>query len=43
MKISVEIKKRSHRYEINKTRLWHGKEYAKYKMCFSRMIVKCNK
>ena len=33
MKISVEIKKRSHRYEINKTRL--------YDMVTNMLNIKC--
>ena len=37
------MKNRSHRYDINRTRPRHGYEYTKYKMCFSMMIVMCNK
>ena len=37
------MKNRSHRYEINKTRLRRGRKYTKYKRCLSMMMVMCNK
>ena len=37
------MKNRSHRYDINRTRLRHGYKYTKYKMCLSMMMVMCNK
>ena len=43
IKMRVKMKNRSHRYDINRTRPRHGYEYTKYKMCFSMMIVMCNK
>ena len=43
IKMRVKMKNRSHRYDINRTRPRHGYEYTKYEMCFSMMIVMCNK
>ena len=42
------MKNRSHRYDINRTRPRYNKrickdKYTKYKMCFSMMMVTCNK
>ena len=31
MKIKVKMKKRSHRYDINRPRSRHGHRYSKYK------------
>ena len=39
MKIKLKMKHRSHRYDINKTRLRHGYKYAKYKICLSMMVM----
>ena len=32
MKMSLKVKNRSHRYDINRPRLRHGRKYTKYKM-----------
>ena len=32
------MKKRSHRFDINRTRLRHGNKYTKYKICLSVMM-----
>ena len=37
------MKTRSHRYDVNRTRPRHGYEDTMYKMCFSVMMVMCNK
>ena len=38
------MKNRSYRQDINRTNPRHGYEkYTKYKMCFSMMMVMCNK
>ena len=37
------IKKRSHRYDMNRPRPRHGHKYTKYKMCLSIMMVICTK
>ena len=34
---------RSHRYDINRTRLRFGYNYTKYKICLNMMMVMCNK
>ena len=41
IKMRLEVKKRSHRYDINRPRLRHGHKYTKYKMCLSIMMVIC--
>ena len=43
MKMSLKMKNRSHRYDINRPRLRHGHKYAKYKMFHSIVIVICIK
>ena len=43
MKIRLEIKNRSHRYDINRPRSRHGHKYTKYKMCLSMMMGICIK
>ena len=43
MKIGVRVNNRSHRYDINGTRLRHSYNYTKYKICLSMMMVMCNK
>ena len=37
------MKTGSHRYDINRTTPRHGHKYTKFKMCFSMMMVVCNK
>ena len=41
MKKMLKMKKRSHRYDINRPRPTNGHKYTKYKMCFSVMMVIC--
>ena len=36
VKMRVEMKNRSHRHAINKTRPRYGCQYTKYKMCLSK-------
>ena len=43
MKKMLKMKKRSHRYNINRPRPTNGHKYTKYKMCFSVKIVICIK
>ena len=43
IKIRLEMKNRSHRYDINKPRPIHEHKHAKYKMCLSIMMVTCTK
>ena len=43
MKMRLKMKNRSHIYDINRTRLRHGHEYTKYKMCLSIIMVICIK
>ena len=43
MKIRLEMKNRSHRYDINKPRSIHEHKHAKYKMRLSIMMVTCTK
>ena len=37
MKMTLKMKNRSHRYNINRPRLRHEHKYTKYKMCLSIM------
>ena len=39
MKIKVKMKKRSHRYDINRPRSRHGHRYSKYKKCLGMMML----
>ena len=39
MKVSLKMKTRSHRYDINRPRPRHGRRYTKYEMCLSVMTV----
>ena len=39
----LKMKKRSHRYDINRPRPTNGHKYTKYKMCLSVMMVICIK
>ena len=39
MKIRMNMKNRSHRYDINRPRSRHGHKYSKYKKCFSMIIL----
>ena len=41
--MKLKMKKRSHRYDIYRSRPRHGHKYTKYKMCLSKMIVICIK
>ena len=43
MKKMLKMKKRSHRYDINRTRPTNGHKYTKHKMCLSIMMVICIK
>ena len=43
MKMTLKMKNKSNRYDINRTRLRHGHRYAKYKMCLSIMMSICIK
>ena len=43
MKIRGEMKNRSQRYDINRTRPTHDYKYTKYKMCLSMTMVICSK
>ena len=43
MKTGVDMKNRSHRYDISRTRPRHGYEYTKCKKCLSMMMVMCDK
>ena len=43
MKMRVEMKGRSHRYDMDRTRPRHGYIYIKYKMCLNMMMVMCSK
>ena len=38
MKMEMKMKKRSHRYDINRPRSRHGHKYGKCKKCLSKMI-----
>ena len=39
MKTRLKMKRRSHRYDINRPRPRHGYEYTKYKICLSIMMA----
>ena len=39
----LTLKKRSHRYDINRPRSRHGHKYSKYKKCLSMMMLICIK
>ena len=41
MKMRLKIKKRSHRYDINRPRPKHGQKYTKSKMYLGIMMVIC--
>ena len=43
MKMSLKMKKISHRYVINRPRSRHEHKYTKYKMCLSKITVICVK
>ena len=43
MKMRLEMKIGSHRYDINRPRSRHGHKYTKYKMCLSIMMDICIK
>ena len=43
MKTRLEMKNRSHRYDINRSRPRHKHTYTKYKMYLSMMLVICIK
>ena len=43
MKIKMKSNKRSHRYDIHRTRSIHGHKYRKYKKYFCMMILICIK
>ena len=44
MTVKMKMKKRLHRYGINKPRSSrHGNKYSKYKKCLSMMILVCIK
>ena len=39
----MEMKSRSHRYDINRLSPRHGNKYSKYKKCLSMMMLTCIK
>ena len=39
MKVRLKMKSRSHRYDINRTKLRHGHKYSKYKMWLSMIML----
>ena len=41
MKMNMKI--RSHRYDLNRTKSKHGHKYSKYKKCLSMMMLICIK
>ena len=43
MKMSLKMKNRSQRHNINRPRTRHGPKYTKHKMCLSIMMVACIK
>ena len=43
MKMRLEMKNRSHRYNVTRTSSRHGHKCTKYKMCLTTMLVMCNK
>ena len=43
MKIRLEMKNRSHRYDINRPRQIQGHKYTKYKMFLGKIMVVCIK
>ena len=43
MKMRLEKKNGSQRYDINRSRWRHGHKYTIYKMCLSMMVAMCNK
>ena len=43
MKMRLEMKNGSQRYDINRNRRRHGHKYTKYKMCLSMMVAMRNK
>ena len=43
MEMKMEIKKRSHRYDINRRRSRHGDKYSKYKKYLNIMMLICIK
>ena len=43
MKLKMKMKKRSHRYDINRPRFSHGDKYSKCKIFLSKMMLTCIK
>ena len=43
MKMKMNMKNRSHKYDINRRRSTHGHEYSKYKKCLSMVMLFCIK
>ena len=43
MKLRLQMKNRSFRYDINRLRPGHGHKYTKYKMSLIMMMVTCIK
>ena len=43
MKMKMEMKNRSHRYDINRPRSRNEHKYSKYKKCLHVMMLKCIK
>ena len=39
----VKVNNTSHMYDINRTKLRHGFNYTKYKICLSMRVVMSNK
>ena len=43
IKMRLELKNRSRRYEINRSKPKHGRKHTRYKMCLNIMMVICIK
>ena len=43
MKMRLQMKNRSHSYDINRPRTILGHSYTRYKMCLNIMVVICIK
>ena len=43
MKMKMKMTKRSHRFDINRSRSRHGRKHSKYKMCLSNTMLVCIK
>ena len=43
MKMEMQMKNRSHRYDIDRPKCWHGHKYSKYKKRLSMVMLMCIK